>query len=59
MPFKFPSLDLILILKLRLRPVAADSDLLALVYPYVDSDALSLPDVNLCDSDCDVDIAGL
>ena len=52
-----PCPDLVRILKPRPRPVAADSDPLALVYPYADSDALSLPDVNLCDGDRGVDIA--
>lgn len=54
-----PCPDLVRILKPRPRPVVADSDPLALVYPCADSDALSLPDVNLCDSDRGVDIAGL
>jgi len=52
-----PCPDLVRILKPRPRPVAADSDPLALVYPYADSDALSLPDVNLCDGERGVDIA--
>jgi len=42
-----PWLDLVRILNPRPRPVVADSDPLALVYPGADSDALSLPDVNL------------
>jgi hypothetical protein len=42
-----PWLDFVRILKPRPRPVVADSDPLALVYPGADSDALSLPDVNL------------
>jgi hypothetical protein len=54
-----PCPDLVRILKPRPRPVAADSEPLALVYPCADSDALSLPDVNLCDGDRGVDIASL
>ena len=58
----FPCPDLVRILKPRPRPVAADSDPLALVYPALvypcaDSDALSLPDVNLCVGDRGVDTA--
>ena len=52
-----PCPDLVRILKPRPSPVAADSDPLALVYPCADSDALSLPDVNLRDGDRGVDIA--
>ena len=57
-----PWLDLVRILNPRPRPVVADSDPLALVYPGADSDALSLPDVNLNEGERvvdDVDTANL
>lgn len=50
-----PWLDLVRILNPRPRPVVADSDPLALVYPGADSDALSLPDVNLNEEERVVD----
>ena len=61
LPLPLPWLDFVRILNPRPRPVVADSDPLALVYPGADSDALSLPDVNLNEgervADDDVDKA--
>ena len=59
-PLSLPWPDLVRILKPRPRPVV-DSDPLALVYPWADSDALSLPDVSLNEVDraVDVDTANL
>lgn len=58
LPFPWP--DLVRILNPRPRPVVADSDPLALVYPGADSDALSLPEVNLRERVADdVDTASL
>jgi hypothetical protein len=55
----FPWLDLVRILKPRPRPVVADSDPLALVYPGADSDALSLPDVNLNEGERVADVVDM
>jgi hypothetical protein len=60
LPLPWP--DLVRILNPRPRPVVADSDPLALVYPGADSDALSLPEVNLNEGERgadDVDTANL
>jgi hypothetical protein len=59
LPFPWP--DRVRMLNPRPRPVV-DSDPLALVYPGADSDALSLPDVNLNEEERvvdDVDTASL